>query len=195
MPRLWSETIDEHRRSVHAAILHATAALVAEHGLARVSMSQIAQATGIGRATLYKYFPDVGAIMAAWHEDLVEHHLGQLAKARDDADDPAGRLRAVLSRYVALAGAGAGHELAGILHRGGHMPVAQQRLHQLLTTLIEEAVAAGRIRGDMPAAELAVFCLHALDAAGSLPSPDARERLVQLTVDALGVPGPHRATT
>jgi hypothetical protein len=93
-----------------------------------------------------------------------------------------------------LAGAGAGHELAGVLHRGGHMPAAEQRLHHLLATLIEEAAAAGQVRGDIPAAELAAFCRHALDAAGVLAAPDARDRLVRLTVDALSVPAPRRAT-
>ena len=52
MPKLWSETIDAHRREVRDAILDTTAALVAEHGLRAVTMSQIAGQTGIGRATL-----------------------------------------------------------------------------------------------------------------------------------------------
>ncbi|MGI9077433.1 MAG: TetR/AcrR family transcriptional regulator, partial [Gemmatimonadaceae bacterium] len=55
MPKLWNETIEAHRRAVRDATLNATAALVAEHGLASVTMSQIARETGIGRATLYKY--------------------------------------------------------------------------------------------------------------------------------------------
>ncbi len=50
------------------AALDATAALVAERGLRSVTMSQIAAQSGIGRATLYKYFPDVEAILLAWHE-------------------------------------------------------------------------------------------------------------------------------
>ena len=54
MPKLWTETIDEHRRAVRDATLDATGALVAEHGLASVTMSRIAEETGIGRATLYK---------------------------------------------------------------------------------------------------------------------------------------------
>ena len=68
MPKLWNETIEAHRREVRDAILDTTAALVAEHGLRSVTMSQIAEKTGIGRATLYKYFPDVEAILPAWHE-------------------------------------------------------------------------------------------------------------------------------
>ncbi len=59
MPRIWSETIAAHRDAVRDATLDATAALVAEHGLTGVTMSQIAKESGIGRATLYKYFPDI----------------------------------------------------------------------------------------------------------------------------------------
>jgi AcrR family transcriptional regulator len=69
--------------------LDTTAALVHEHGLAAVTMSQIAAATGIGRATLYKYFPDVEAILVAWHERQITRHLRQLAAARDAAGTPA----------------------------------------------------------------------------------------------------------
>ncbi|MEV6386879.1 TetR/AcrR family transcriptional regulator [Nocardia xishanensis] len=50
------------------ALLDTTAELVQEHGLASVTTTQIAEATGIGRATLYKYFPDVESIPQAWHE-------------------------------------------------------------------------------------------------------------------------------
>ena len=53
VPKLWTETIEEHRRAVHDATLDTTAALVHEHGLPSVTMSQIAAAAGIGRATLY----------------------------------------------------------------------------------------------------------------------------------------------
>jgi AcrR family transcriptional regulator len=72
---------------VRDAILDTTAALVAANGLLSVTMSQIAEATGIGRATLYKYFPDVEAILVAWHERQVTAHLAQLAELRDQAGD------------------------------------------------------------------------------------------------------------
>ena len=65
VPRLWNETIEGHRREVSDAIMDSTAALVTEHGLRSVTMSQIAEKTGIGRATLYKYFPRVETILLA----------------------------------------------------------------------------------------------------------------------------------
>jgi AcrR family transcriptional regulator len=90
VPKLWNETIEEHRREVRGAILDATVALVAEHGLLSVTMSQIAEETGIGRATLYKYFPDVEAILLAWHEHQINGHL--------DISPKSGMRRATLAR-------------------------------------------------------------------------------------------------
>src|ERR1700733_14066560 len=119
MPRIWNETIAAHRDAVRDAPLDATAALVAEHGLTGVTMSQIARQSGIGRATLYKYFPDIESILAAWHERQVSEHLRQLA-AVSEATAPAERLDAVLRAYVAQSGRRRGHsgDLAAMLHQG-----------------------------------------------------------------------------
>jgi len=100
VPKLWTDTIETHRHEVRDAIVEATVALAAERGPASVTMSEIAEATGIGRATLYKYFPDVDAILGAWHEQHVTHHLGALAEARDRSTDPGERLEAVLDAYA-----------------------------------------------------------------------------------------------
>src|SRR5919198_6449165 len=100
MPKLWNETIEAHRREVRDATLDTAAALVAEHGLRSVTMSQIAEATGIGRATLYKYFPDVEAILVAWHDRHVSAHLEHLAAVRDQHGEPGEQLEAVLLGYA-----------------------------------------------------------------------------------------------
>ncbi len=49
-------------------------------------MSQIAEQTGIGRVTLYRYFPDVEAILKAWHDKQIAEHLAMLADTRDRAE-------------------------------------------------------------------------------------------------------------
>src|SRR5215472_9498441 len=102
VPKLWTETIEAHRRAVRDAALDTTAALAAEHGLASVTMSRIAEETGIGRATLYKYYPDVQAILVAWHERQIARHLEQLTRVRDLADRPGERLEAVLTAYALI---------------------------------------------------------------------------------------------
>jgi AcrR family transcriptional regulator len=185
MPKLWNDTIEAHRREVRDAILDTTAALVAEHGLRSVTMSQIAEETGIGRATLYKYFSDIQAILVAWHERQVTGHLEHLAEVRDQAGDAGERLEAVLEAYALMAHEHHGSELAALLHRGEHVARAQQQLSALIRDLLAEGAETGDLRDDVSPHELASYCLHALSAAGSLPSKAAVRRLVMVTLAGL----------
>jgi AcrR family transcriptional regulator len=183
MPRIWNETIAAHRDAVRDATLDATAALVAEHGLTSVTMSEIARQSGIGRATLYKYFPDIESILAAWHERRIAEHLRQLAEV-SEATAPAGRLEAVLRAYVTQSGqrrTDSGN-LAVMLHQGEHVTSAHAHLQEFITALISEAAARGEARDDVPAAELAAYCLHALTASAAMPSEAAVSRLVAVTL-------------
>ena len=187
VPRLWTETIDEHRRAVRDAILETTVALVAEHGLRSVTMSQIAEQAGIGRATLYKYFPDVDAILVAWHQQQIAGHLEQLVAVRDQAGDAIERLEAVLEAYAASRARRGHHdsELAAFLHRDHQVAAAEHHVSEIVRDLLGDAAEAGYIRGDVAAEELAGYCLHALAAAGSAPSKAAVRRLVGVTMDGL----------
>jgi AcrR family transcriptional regulator len=186
MPKLWNDTIESHRHKVRDTTLDAAASLVAEHGLASVTMSAIAHRTGIARATLYRYFPDVEAILAAWHERQVGAHLEMLSEVRDHTDDPGDRLPAVLRAYARLAQNHESSDLSTSLHRAEHVATAQQQLHHFLRDLITEGAARGELRADIPAGELASYCLHALTAAATATTEAALERLVTLTLDALG---------
>ncbi len=182
---MWNETIEEHRRAVRDATLDTTAALVAEHGLLSVTMSQIAEETGIGRATLYKYFPDVEAILVAWHERQVSGHLEHLADVAGRAGDPAKRLEAVLEAYALVSHERHDTELAALLHRGEHMARAHLHLRDFLRDLVAEGAKAGDLRDDVGPDELATYCIHAVGAASSLPSKAAVRRLVKVTLAGL----------
>ncbi|MBC9726007.1 TetR/AcrR family transcriptional regulator [Streptomyces sp. TRM68367] len=187
MPRLWNETIEEHRRAVRDAVLETTAALVAEHGLRGVTMSRIAEQSGIGRATLYKYFPDVESILAAWHERRITGHLAELAELRDRPGTPGERLEAVLERYAFIQQQRHGHggELSAALHRGDHVAHTEQHLRHFIRGLLTEGADAGEVRDDVPPDELTGYCLHALTGAGSLSSKAAVRRLVAVTLSGL----------
>ncbi|MDQ2882318.1 MAG: TetR/AcrR family transcriptional regulator [Actinomycetota bacterium] len=190
MPRLWNETIEAHRHEVHAAILDTTWALVTEHGVRSVTMSRIAEQTGIGRATLYRYFPDVEAILLAWHQRHVAGHLHHLAELRDHAGDAGERLEAVLQAY-ALICYHRGHdgpELGALLHRGEHVTQVQQQLVDLFRDLLTEVAQTGDLREDLAPEDLASYCLHALAAASTVSSPAAARRLVTVTLAGLRPP-------
>jgi AcrR family transcriptional regulator len=185
VPKLWNESIEAHRRAVRDATLDTTAALATAHGLRSVTMSQIAEETGIGRATLYKYFPDVEAILVAWHERQVTGHLEYLAEVRDQAGDPGERLEAVLEAYALISHEHHGTELAALLHRGEHVAGAQQQLEGFIRDLLTEGAETGELRDDVAPDELASYCLHALAAASSLPSKAAVRRLVTVILAGL----------
>ncbi|MGW2823020.1 TetR/AcrR family transcriptional regulator [Streptomyces sp. NPDC001443] len=186
MPKLWDETMDAHRRAVQDAVMETTVALVGEHGLASVTMSQIAKEAGIGRATLYKYFPDVQSILIAWHKRHVADHLGRLSEARDHAGGPVARLEAVLRGYAHITYMRRQEgEVAAFVHRDQHVIEAQRQLHDLVREVIAGAGKAGAVRDDVSPGELADYCLHALSAAGGLSSEAAVHRLVDVTLSGL----------
>ena len=187
MPKLWDETIEAHRREVRQAILQTAGALVATDGLLSLTMSQIAEQTGIGRATLYKYFPDVESILLAWHERQITGHLARLAEIRDRPGAARERLSAVLEAYALIAHHSQAHgtDIGALLHRDHHVAHAQQQVCDLFRDLLTESAEAGEVRDDIAPDELATYCLHALTAASSLPSKAAVHRLVALTVAGL----------
>lgn len=185
MPKLWTHTIQAHRREVRDATLDTAAALVAKVGPLSVTMSQIAEETGIGRATLYKYFPDVEAILVAWHERQVARHLEHLVEVRDRASGAGARLAAVLEAYALISHEHHGTDLSAFLHQGPHIARAQQQLRQFIRELVSAAAKAGDIRDDVAPEELVSYCLGALTASSSLPSKAAVHRLVTVVLSAL----------
>jgi AcrR family transcriptional regulator len=188
VPRLWNETIEAHRRDVRDAIMDTTATLVAEQGLRSVTMSQIAAETGIGRATLYKYFPQVDAILLAWHERQIAEHLDRLAEIRDGAVDAVQGLEGVLEAYASIVHETSRPRHTGVgmfLHRGEHVVHARHRLLELLCGLLAEGAETGDVRDDVAPEELANYCLHALTAAEHLPSGAAVRRLVRVVLAGL----------
>jgi AcrR family transcriptional regulator len=182
VPKLWNDTVEEHRRAVGDAILDTTAKLVAEHGLGAVTMSLVATEAGIGRATLYKYFPDVEAILAAWHERHVAAHLAELAAVRDRTSGAVEQLEAVLRAYAFITyHRPRGTEIAALVHRGDGLAIAQKQLQDLIRDLLVQAAKAGQVRDDIAPDELTAYCLHALGAAAGMPSKAAVARLVDIT--------------
>ncbi len=185
VPKLWNETIDSHRRAVRDTILDTAGTMAAGQRRLSVTMSEIALGAGIGRATLYKYFPDVDAILVAWHERQITTHLKYLAEIRAQGGYSNERLKAVLEAYAFIAHQHHGTELSALLHQGQHVVRAQEQLSNFIRDMLTQGAEAGDIRNDIAPAELASYCLHALTGASSLPSKAAVLRLVKVTLAGL----------
>ena len=188
MPKIWTETVETHRDAVREAALEAAAQLLADLGLRGVTMSLVAEKTGIGRATLYKYFPDIDALLSAWHARQVGLHMKRLEELANGSGGAAERLGAVLEEYALIQhDVGLAHDstLVSQLHRGEHVGRAHNRLRDFIKDLISEAADTDQLRKDVAAGELADYCLHALSAARELPTKPAVRRLVKVTLSGL----------
>lgn len=139
----------------------------------------------IGRATLYKYFSDVEAVLVAWRERQINEHLRHLTQVGERADDAGQRVQTVLEAYAVTSQQHHGSELAALLHRSQHVVWAQDQLSHFIQDLLREAAATGDVRDDVSPDELASYCLHALTAAASLPSKAAARRLVSVVLAGL----------
>jgi AcrR family transcriptional regulator len=187
VPRIWADTIDSHRQQVHDAILDATAGLIAEHGPMSVAMSAIAERAGIGRATLYKYFPDVEAILLAWHARDFADHLERLRELTESEsvtlDDIAEFVRAQRRHHPRHKGADLVGSLAHTL--AGAAPSIQDTIERdatkALTALMKRLVDRKEVRNDRPPRLLAQWLMHAIHAPAELDDAAVAE----LVVDSL----------
>jgi AcrR family transcriptional regulator len=104
-------------------------------------MSRIATETGIRRATLYKYFPDVETILLGWHERQIARHLQQLAEVREAAE-PGAQLEAVLEAYALIQHQHPHHgtDPAALLHQGQHVARARHQLHAFISDRLARQV-------------------------------------------------------
>ncbi|PWE28338.1 TetR/AcrR family transcriptional regulator [Pararhodobacter marinus] len=80
------------------AILSSAADVLAEQGMDKASMAQIARAAGVSKALLYHYYPGKDALIF----DIIRTHLSELDAALEQADAPD---RAPRERLRILVGA------------------------------------------------------------------------------------------
>lgn len=96
-------TVEETRRR----IVDATRDLHEEVGPAATTITAIAERAGVQRLTVYRHFPDEGALIQACSSDWMEGHPLPDPTSWSGVDDPMERLRAALMAIYAYFREGA----------------------------------------------------------------------------------------
>lgn len=146
------------RRNRQAILREANAAFT---GICQmVPLEEIARRTGLGRATVYRHFPDRYVLAVA----VAAEHLEALRRAVTATDTERQSLRDLL-RWV-LSTQAAMRPLASLIRE---LPMIEQQRHvdaliEILTPSFRQAQRAGLIRADVEPADLALI-MEMLDTA------------------------------
>ena len=146
MARPRSAGYDDQR----AQILHAAAALFACRGYTAATMQDVAQASGISKATLYHYFSDKHQLLSDITNDHVQRLEVLVAEVQRQQLAPVEHLRELILRFMqAYAGAEHAHRVltedVKFLSAGGRSAV-EQRQRRVVQAY---ALAVAAVRPDL----------------------------------------------
>jgi AcrR family transcriptional regulator len=167
------------------ALLQAAKAVFLTSGV-DAPVREIAEKAGVGLGTLYRHFPQRADLIAAVFRNEIDACADAAAILAAD-HEPFEALANWMQRYAEFVAAKRG--LAPALHSGNaafepFRAYFGQRLRPAFRTLLESAVAAGKIRGDVDADDLldavANLCMSAYG-----DRPEQARRMVALLVDGL----------
>lgn len=135
------------------AIIQATLELLAEVGYQSLTMEQVRDRAGVGKATIYRRYDNKEELVKA----AIRHLHHDLPEPRDDGSLRADWERAVGSAYDAAIATGASNVVPRMLAEMSHLPelhhlyyenmVAPRRRN--LRTILERAIARGELREDL----------------------------------------------
>lgn len=131
MPRIDAASIEEHVRVQTARILDAAATLFRERGYRKTDLDDIAQAVGLARNSLYRYYKNKDFILLA----CVERDMGAFVERMRALDslhaDPAQRIGAWLDMQVDMATSPAHATMELIAEIRTNAPELRKRLLEL----------------------------------------------------------------
>ena len=184
MQTSWDHTVDGHRTAQREAIAAAAWSLAQQNGPFALTMSQVADAAGVSRPTLYKYFPDVQSMLTAHHRKHVEMHVAELEAVVSGPGLPGERLERLVGAYAEICHHRARQgdaEVDRLVHSASELDAAESQLVDLFARAIREA---GRHGHDLSPAALAAYAVRALSAAAQVP-PSKVPAVARLVLETL----------
>jgi len=164
-----------------AQLLDAADAVFIAHGV-NAPLELVVERAGVGRATLYRQFPDRDAILLALLERTTER-LKEQAQALQDRPDAFFALMAYLSERIVRSPALSDYWRSTSLSDPRFDPVRQQ-VWGTFAPALERAQAQGLVRADIQAGDLSLL-IGMLGAALRGTSDAERRRLAQQALDVI----------
>jgi len=167
------------RERVAAAIVEAAATALASHEQA--SMGEVAEAAGVARATLYRYFPTRESLL----DELARRTVVQVAEALDVARlDEVAVDEAFLRAVRALVAIGDGFVVLAREREAAQDEDFERRVAGPLRALVERGQASGDLRADVPSGwllqSLLALVVSVLPSAPGLGAEDAVQTIASL---------------
>ena len=148
----WAELTEAYRTGQRESIAHTAMALLIEGGGAGLSMSALAQAAGISRPTLYRYYPDMESVLVGIAGLFSQHDESFAAEIMAEAD-PRQQLRAFIDAVTDPAAHGhlSAIELEAALPPEGRklLHAHEDRARGLLADILRRGIQAGVFSSDL----------------------------------------------
>ena len=133
-------------------ILRAAETIFTRHDYHEVQMDEVAEACGVGKGTLYRYFPGKQALYVAVMFEGIERLRAELTAAVGTSEPSARKIRGIVRGT--LAHFWDRRFFFSLIHQNEHKPDAaarewfrhRQALARLVQEALESAMAAGHIR-------------------------------------------------
>lgn len=152
MPEEWQQTRLDHRARQAQGIAGAALSLILEHGAPALTMAALADAAGVSRQTLYRYFPDIDAVLVGMAELVASHDDLFEAQVREEPD-PTAQLDVLVATSAQAHGHGA---LPATTLRASLPPPARavlddhaRRVERLAQEVLQAGVRSGAFRPDL----------------------------------------------
>ncbi len=165
-------------------VLDAARDLFADRGL-EVGFDEIARRAGVGVGTVYRRFPDRAALVEALFAEKVDEIISIASNALL-VDDPWDGIvqfceQAILEQQHDR---GLAQVLASSKWVDAHVAELKERAGELIGELLRRARAAGVVRSDLAAVDLAVMS-HLLSRVTTTDEPAISDRYLALFLDAI----------
>ncbi|MBV9196251.1 MAG: TetR/AcrR family transcriptional regulator [Solirubrobacterales bacterium] len=180
------------QQRVVAAILDGAAETFAVHG-EQASMNAVAEAAGVARATVYRYFPTREALLAELGQVAMTDVDARLTSARVDEVAPEEGITRAVRALVEV-----GRPLVLLARESGRSDPErfEHQVAQPLRKLFERGQALGDIRDDIPSGRLAEsligLIVGVLTSSPPLGREDTTATITRLFLDGARARGPRR---